>query len=302
MKSYKYFFTALIVLGTKLISAQEIRMNVIIDDNQYTLPANKPIFIEIKSSIENFVNNKIWTEDQFGEKERIKCNLLLTIQPSSSQTGFSCQAQIQSSRPVYGAVYETVLLNYPDKFFNFTYVPSMQMEYNDNAYTTELTSLLAFYCYTMLGLDYDSFGLDGGKSFYVLANQAMNNDPNASSYAGWSNKTNDFTSRYWLIENCINAQFSGFHKSLYQYHIKGLDIIAEKPTEAQKNMLEALKEIEKIRSINQSSILVTSFMLAKRDELVSVYKGANDDLKTEVIPILKSLDPVYSSKYIGIKP
>lgn len=295
----KTIFQWSFLLCASNICAQEILLNVIIDDQQYAFP-DRSIFASMKTDMENFVNNKIWTQDNFEQTERITCNLLLTVQKSSGQTNFSCQAQVQSSRPVYGAAYESVLLNFLDKNFTFYYTQGMQMEYNDNSYTTEITSLLAFYTYIILGMDYDSFSPNGGKNYYLLANQAMNNNPSASSNPGWQTGSNDPNTRYWLVENALNPQFQNFHQGLYDYHRIGLDQIAVKKTESQKVMLNVLKNIRDIKELNQTSILVSSFMLAKRDEIIAVFKGASKETKEEIITILRFLDPAYTEKYQNI--
>jgi hypothetical protein len=297
LKNFSIISILLLIAGN--LFSQELRINVIVDDNQYQLSANKDIFRQMKSDIENFVNNRRWTKDKFEEHERIACNLLLTIQGNSSQNRFNCQAQIQSSRTVYGSAYQTVLLNYPDRNFNFSYLAGQAIEYNDNSYTNELSTLLAFYSYVILGMDYDSFSLNGGKEYYLLANQAMNNNPNATVEPGWSNATTTdaSTSRYWLIENAINAQYLNYHKGLYDYHRLGLDMITKDKTNAHKSMLNTLVELEKIKNVNQSGMLITYFMLAKRDEIISVFSGADAPTKQQILPILRVLDPVYFEKY-----
>ncbi len=296
MKNFKIILSIIVVLFFQKIQAQELLFNVIIDDTKYQLP-DRSVFLQMKSDIENFLNNRIWTKDTYEAHEKINCNLLLTIDENSTQTAFFCQAQIQSSRPVYGAVYQTVLLNFPDKNFSFNYTPGMQIEYNDNSYTNELTTLLSFYSYIILGMDYDSFSKDGGKSFYLLANQAMTNNPKLNDNPGWSNSTNEINTRFWLIENLLSAQFVNFHQALYDYHRIGIDKLGSKKEDALKSILSAITEINNVRNLNQSSVLVTAFMLAKKDELLSIIAGASLAQKQEIVPILSSLDPLYTEKY-----
>lgn len=286
-------------MSSQIIKGQEIFLNVIIDDQQYTF-ADKSIFDQMKSDIEDFVNSKRWTEDSYDNFERINLNLILTIQKNSSQTNFFCNAQIQSTRPVFNAAYETVLLNFIDPSFNFNYTEGLALEYNDNSYTTELTTLMAFYTYMALAMDYDSFSKRGGKKYYTLANQAMNNNPNTTN-SGWENSSNDPNTRYWLIENALNPQFVAFSQSLYDYHRLGLDIISEKQIAAQQKVLEALENIKKIKEINQASTLISSFMYGKRNELVAIFKGSDDVTKDKAIKVLRSLDPANSEKYMTIK-
>lgn len=297
--SFKTLFLFICLVSSQIVKAQEIYINVIIDDQQYTF-ADKSIFQIMKTDMEEFVNNRRWTEDNYEEGERINLNLVLTIQKNSSQTNFYCNAQIQSTRPVFNAAYETVVFNFVDPNFSFGYTRGMSLEYNDNAYTTEITTLLAFYTYIGLAMDYDSFSLNGGKKYYTLANQAMNNNPNTSS-GGWSNSSSDPNTRYWLIENAINPQYVAFSQSLYNYHRLGLDVISEKQVEAQSHILEALETIKKIKDVNLTSTLISSFMYGKRTELVAIFKGADDATKEKAIKVLRFLDPANSEKYMTIK-
>lgn len=298
-QNFKFLTLFLCLLSSQVVKSQELFLNVIIDDQQYTF-ADKSIFEQLKADIEDFVNNKIWTEDSFEEAERINLNLQITIGSKSSQSNFFCNAQIQSTRTVYNTAYESVILNYLDKEFNFTYTRGMSLEYNDNTYTTELTTLLAFYSYIAIAMDYDSFSSEGGKKYYLLANQAMNNNPNTSGTA-WANNASDPNIRYWLIENAMNPQFIPFNQSLYDFHRLGLDIITTEPKKAQEKILEALENIKKVKELTPTSILITSYMYGKRNELVSIFKGADSATKDKAITILRFLDPANSEKYLTIK-
>ena len=284
---------------SSLLSAQELQMEVTIDDTQYPL-ADKTIFEELKSSIEDFVNNRRWTEDEYEYLEKINCNLVLTVNSNSSQTVFDCQGLIQSSRPVYNSGYETGMVNFVDKNFDFTYAPGQPIEFNDNAYTSELSSLLAYYCYMILGMDYDSFSENGGKDFYQKALNVKNTHPNADGSDGWK-RNGDPNNRHWFVEDAINPQFDPLHKGLYTYHRIALDQISTKQVESQKQILGVLKDLEKVFELNPSSVLISSFFLSKRTELVAVFKGAEPAIQDEVIPLLRKMDPANSEKYQTIK-
>jgi hypothetical protein len=302
IKSCKISFFAVLLFVLQITVAQELRISVIIDDSQYKLSDRSGLAL-LKTEIENFVNNKVWTQDAYEENERINCNLMINVQQESTLTSFVCNAQIQSSRPIHNSVYETGLLNFADRNFNFNYTPGMQLEYNDNAYNNELPTLLAFYSYIILGMDYDSFSPNGGSKYYILANQAMVNIPNVSpSHPGWGSSTEakNIYNRYWLIENFLNPQYSAFHLGLYNYHRLGLDVAAQNVKETQSKIYQTLQDLDKIRQLNTTSVLLNSFMLAKRDELISVFKGADPQTKAKAVEVLKLLDPAYTSKYLEI--
>lgn len=293
--SFLLFFT----LGISSF-AQELNLTVTIDDSQYSLP-DRSVFDELKTGMEEFVNNKRWTEDVYEEYyERINYTLTLTVKENSTQTGFFCQAFFSCSRPVFNSGYETASLNFIDKYFNFTYVPGQPLEFNDNAYTNELTSLLAFYSYIALATDYNTFSPDGGKEYFLQALNVKNVIPSPESSDGW-NRDDDVNNRTWLIENAINPQFDVFHKAVYSYHREGLDIISDNQKMAQQKILESIKEIEKVFDLNPQSILISSFFLSKRIEMVAIFKEADSSTKNVLIPLLRKMDPANSEKYQKIR-
>jgi len=279
--------------------SQELQMNVNIDDSQYQL-ADKAVFEELKTSIEEFVNTRNWTEDEYEYYEKINCNLSLTILPTSSQTKFYCKASIQSSRPVYNSGYNTSMVSFLDEYFDFEYTEGQPVEFNDNSYTTELASLLGFYCYFILGTDYNSFAPSGGYVYLQKALQVKNTNPNASA-AGWQNSVNETNNRFRLIENAMNPQFDPFHLAIYKYHLQGLDNIAEDNVGAQKEILQSLRDISSVYDLNPESILISSFCIAKRTEFVQIFKGANAEIQEEAIKLLRKIDPANSEKYLSIK-
>ena len=204
--SNKELVFSLLFLSFLCGSAQELQMTVTIDDSQYQF-ADKSGLEQIKIDAENFVNSRRWTEDFYETNEKIQFNLFLTIDQTSTLTNFICRAQIQSSRPVYGSDYQSSLFNYLDNDFDFLYNPGMDFNYNDNNYSSEITTLLAYYAYIVLGLDYDSFSENGGKDYYLLALRARNNHPNVD-LDGWREDPSEPNGRYWLIENLLNPQFN----------------------------------------------------------------------------------------------
>lgn len=297
-------------LGTKLIlvllmalssvtNAQEVILNIAFDASQYDF-GDKSILDEMKQELEAFVNNRTWTEDNFDPRERIKLDLSIAIQSEgSSQNTFSCKTAVQSTRPVFNAAYESTLLSYLDNRFNFTYQPGQILEYNDNTYTSEITSLLAFYVYIALGMDYNSFSPMGGQQYFLLAQQVMNNhpSPDAGFFSGWSSISNETNIRSRFIVDAINPQFDPVHQAIYDYHRLGLDVITQKRVQAQQTMLESLVSMQEVSDLNTNSIFIASFMIAKRSESVAVFSGATPEIKNKVVPLLRKLDPANSEKY-----
>jgi Domain of unknown function (DUF4835) len=284
------------VFLASLCSAQEVQLTLIVDDTQYKL-SDKSIFVAMKSDLENFVNSRKWTTDEYDAAERLQMSVQLTITAGSTQNQFYCNAQIQCARPVYGSVYETTVLNFADRDFQFNYIAGMPIEFNENGFSSEITSLLGYFTYIALGMDYDSFSLNGGKDFYQKAFLTLNSNPNSLKLEGWSSAVNNFSSRYWLLENLMNPQYASFHKQLYEYHRLGLDVLVTKPVVCQEKMLTTLASLNELRIINTNSVLISSFILAKRDEYINVMKEAEPTMKKKSFDLLKSLDPAYSTNY-----
>ena len=165
------------------------------------------------------MNTRKWSEDVFKPEERIDCQILITITEEVSSGKFRAQTSIVSRRPVFGSDYNSTLLNFQDKDFEFQYGEYQPLDYNENQYTTNLTSMLAYYAYIIIGLDYDTFSPKGGDPYFVKA-QAIVNQAGNSDSKGW--KAYDGTrSRYWFVSNLLDPKFSAMRDAVYQYHRQG---------------------------------------------------------------------------------
>jgi hypothetical protein len=202
---------------------------------------------------------------------------------------FIASAQITAARPVYGSNYETVLLNFADREWEFEYIESLPLEYNDNSYITNLTSMLAFYSYIVLGFDYDSFGEMGGNPYFQKALNVVNN-AQSSNRPGWDALGGNRT-RYALLENVNNPQMAELRKNSYRYHRLALDAYAKNPDDARTIVLEVLRNIKKAWTINPSSVFVVTFFDAKATELVNIFSEGNLTVRREAFDILTSVDP-----------
>jgi len=275
--------------------AQELNCNVIINDERVQTQ-ERQIFQEMQQAIQQFLNTTKWTNDEFEEHERIKCNLLITLRKSSTVSNFAADVQIQSLRPVYGSDYETPIFNFLDPKWQYEYTPSQPLIFAENTFTTELTSLLAFYAYLLIGLDYDTFEKGGGIQFYDRARNIAQNSEQAGSGPGWTS-LGDIRDRYWLSENLNSAQFEQFREALYLYHLKGLDIFATQPEVARKNILAALKLIDEVLKVAPTSVVINSFFDAKADELQQIFGQGDMQVRTEAAQLLTRLDPTNSADY-----
>lgn len=285
------YISILLLLGTLAAHSQELNCRVVINA-QRIQSTERNIFTDMETAFAEFLNNRKWTDDEFNVEERIDCNLIITLDPKESQPSagrWGASVQILSSRPVYNASYETVLFNFADRDWQFDYVLSQPLQFNENSFTSNITSLLAYYAYTIIGLDYDSFSELGGTRYYQIANQIVSNAQN-SNYAGWS-QFNSVRNRYWLSENLLSSNFEPMRIALYNYHLHGLDIFMEKPEEARDNILNGLKQIQAINRSRPRAILTISFLDAKSEELAQIFKDGNPTQKKEAYDILSKLDP-----------
>ena len=293
MKRYLLFFVFLIV-SRSLVVAQELRCNISISA-QKIQGANKTVFETMQSDLYEFMNNRKWTDQKFTMDERIECNLFINLDEQISSDEFKGSIQVQLRRPVFGSSYETVLLNIKDNDFHAKYVEYQTMEFNETSNKDNLTNILAYYAYIVLGMDYDSFTPEGGTEFFQKAQSIVNNSQNVSQ-KGWKAYESE-RNRYWLVENILNKSYSGFRSCTYQYHRQGLDLMADKAPDGRAAIAESLKSIQKVFRARPSLYILQVFFDAKSDELVNVFSKSFPDEQNRVSVILNECDPSNGSKY-----
>ncbi|MFO7825783.1 MAG: DUF4835 family protein [Cyclobacterium sp.] len=261
---------------------------------------DQDVFDQMKTAFEQFLNNRSWTDDEFRPEERIKGNLLVTINDMPRVGLFSATVQIQTVRPIYGSNYESLMLNFADRNWTFEYVDSQPLEFNQYSFLNNITSLLAYYAYIALGLDYDSFAPRAGNPFYETANNIVAN-AQQSSRPGWNQNPSDKRNRYWLSNDLYNSQvLVPVRDAYYLYHRQGLDLLTSKPEEGYKNILKAIKNVEEANQAQPNSILTITFIDAKSDEICKILKNAPQEIKEEAVAALLKVDPNNARKYNDI--
>lgn len=275
-------------------NGQELNCSVTINATQVET-SDRGIFKDMENAIEQFMNGRKWTNDNFKTHEKINCNFLITITRLESVTNFTATVQVRSSRPVFNTNYSSLLFNFADREWVFEYVESMPLEYNDNTFTTNLTSMLAVYAYLILGVDYDSFSDLGGTPYYQKALNVVNN-AQQSNFAGWQALGSN-RNRYWLVENFNNPQMVDLRKAIYSYHRLGLDTFDKDPDKSREVILKGLRDIKKVRDVNPNAILVISFFDAKGKELANIFSEGNVQQRREAYDIITSIDPSNRSSY-----
>lgn len=284
----------LLLCASTIARAQELNCIVNINSTQIQT-SDRGIFDDMKVSIEQFMNGRKWTNDAFKNHEKINCTLLITITKMPAIGNFSASVQVQSARPVFNSNYSSLVFNFADRDWEFEYIESLPLEYNDNTFTTNLTSMLAFYAYIILGFDYDTFSELGGTTYFQRALTVVNN-AQQSPRPGWQQLGSN-RNRYWLIENIINPQMQELRKAMYSYHRLGLDTFDKDPDNSRRVILAGLKEILKIRAINPNAILLVSFLDAKSAEVANVFSDGNIQIRREAYDVITTIDPTNSTLY-----
>ena len=273
---------------------QELNCAVSINASQIQT-SDAGIFKDMENAIEQFMNGRKWTNDSYKNHEKILCNLLITITKMPAIGSFSASVQVQSARPVFNSTYTSLLLNFADREWEFEYIESMPLEYNDNTFTSNLTSMLAFYAYLIIGLDHDSFSELGGTPYFQRALSVVNN-AQQSDLPGWQ-AIGSNRNRYWIVENLNNPQMTDLRKAMYNYHRNGLDTFESNPEESREVILNGLKDIKKVRDINPNSILVVSFFDAKGKELANIFSDGNIQIRRQAYDIITAIDPSNRTNY-----
>jgi hypothetical protein len=261
--------------------------------------SNKRVLDMLEASIKDFLNGRKWTADALQPQERIDCNFVITITDWDGSSNFKAEAQIQSNRPVFNSSYNSTLLNISDKEFGFNYAEGQPLDFSDQNYISNLSSLLAFYAYIITGLDYDSFSKFGGTPYYQKAETVLNNAQIAPS-TGWKAFEN-LRNRFWLVENLTNKSYNPIRESLYVYHRDGLDVMADNKSKGLKAVLSIIPQLQKIDKQKQGSVLNQLFFTAKADEIVNILSSADTQDRLKAYDALSEIDPSNSSKYESLK-
>jgi hypothetical protein len=295
MKTKLFYITLLLALINLSGMAQELRCNVQVLSSQIQ-GTNKQVFKTLQEDIYEFMNNRIWTEDQFANEERIECKVLINLQ-SHSGDQFSGSMTVSSRRPVYNSSYNTTLFNYKDNDIQFRYLEDEPLEFDINNFRSNLTSILAYYAYIIIGMDYDSFELMGGTPYFQRAQQIVSNAQNAKS-SGWK-AFESRRNRYWLVENILNNEYEEVRQFLYQYHRQGLDKMHDNVAQARAEISESLELLQEVHREEPDPYMFYMKLVieAKSNEFVNVYSESPVTESERVYNILAEIDPSHSEKY-----
>ncbi|MBX3102030.1 MAG: DUF4835 family protein [Bacteroidetes bacterium] len=257
------------------------------------------VFQNMQKEIFEFMNLRKWTQDDFKAEERIKCNInIVFTNGSPGGDRFEGTMQIQVIRPVLNSNYETVTLNFQDRDMRINYVPFQTVQFSENTYINNLSSILTFWGYVILGIDYDTFGKDAGTEFFEKARNIMNLAVPGGE-PGWQAMDGN-RNRYWLVENLLNNSYASFRSAYYGYHRQGLDAMHEDVVKGRKAVLSSLETVEKVFTQNPNLFIIRVFTDAKGNELIPMFKKADPADKQKFIRIMSRLDPNNASKYNSV--
>ena len=297
MKSY---FRILIIICFPIFIAdllsQQINSNIVLDlTNLEYKQSDKIYFSSFKNDIKSFINNRSWIKDSYKNHERINVTFVFGIIKRVSEDKFITNIQIKYTRPIYNSIYNTTVLDIKDNNVNFEYVEGQKIDFEYNTFSSNLSSVMAYYVYLILGIDYDSFSLKGGEDFLKIANTIVSIAQNRG-YAGWS-YNNIGVNRYWIINRLVDKSFSKFRDVIYKYHIKGIDLIIDNPIQAQKNILESFEDLKSIAQDENNKVLTKIFFDVKSDEIVDIFHNASDKIKNKSKKILSQIYSSYQYKW-----
>lgn len=276
-----------------VISAQELNCEIIINADQ-TGQSNLTVFKTLQTSLSEFVNKTTWTGSTYQNQERINCSIFINIVNFDNET-FTGTIQVQSSRPVFGSSLISPVFNFNDEQFTFNYREFEPLNYSENAYSSNLVSVISYYVYTILGLDADTFELEGGTPFYEEANRIVTTAQQGNS-AGW--KGSDGTrSRYRLNADLLSNAFLGYRTTLYQYHRLGLDVMHKDIPKGKQAISSSILNLKKMSESRPNSLLMRVFFDAKAQEIEQVFSGGPSVPVTELKEALNRIAPLYAENW-----
>lgn len=295
-KKAVYILFCLLFLTFQTLVGQEFKVSVSVSATQIQ-GTDKEIYTTIQTALNDYINQKQWTNFHYEDVEKIEGSITINVKTRSTQEDFQGDLFVQLRRPVYGSTYTTTMLNTQEKDFAFKYIEGQNMEFDENNYTNNLLSTIAFYLNYFLALDGDSFAMNGGERYFQTC-QNIVSAAQRSANKGWKRAESGNNNKYWMIENYTNSTYRLMHSVWYKYHRLGLDMLSgDDQTTARNNILQAIKDLRSVNMEKTGLICVRQFLEAKTDELVNIYKTAPSNEQTEIINIMKEINPTQATKF-----
>ncbi len=284
--------------GIYVSYAQELncQVSVLVDAKVEVSSTEKEIIKQMEQSIFDLMNNTQWTKDKFKTEERIKCNIQIQIREIPSTGTYKGYIQVQSTRPSFNSSYNTILLNFEDENFAVSFSRNAVLVYAQNQYRDNLTSILAFYAYYIIGLDYDSFSLKGGTPYFIEAQSVVTN-AQVGGAPGWKSSESGKRNRFYLVDNILQPVFDPMRECLYMYHRKGIDKLYEDKVAGKKAIYDALNKLTPLAATRPNAVNLLSFLFCKIPEFKNVFSDSELKEKQDLVALLKRLDSANSARY-----
>ena len=292
MKHWMLILNFLLFAG--IVHAQELNCTVNINSTQIQ-GSNKSVFNTLQKSISEFINNRKWSEMTYANTERIECSMNIIVKKMESDV-FTAEIQIQSRRPIYNSTYNSPLFNFKDNDFTFNYKEFDQLEMNQNTITSNLTAVIAYYSYLIIGYDMDSYSRLGGTPFFQSAESIVNAAQGADLGKGWKAFESP-KNRYALTNNLLDEAFKKYRNFFYEYHRLGLDEMTSNAVNARARISEGLPLLREANRARPSAIVISSFLDAKSDELINIFSKATPTEKSEAVQVLSDVNPTQTTRY-----
>jgi hypothetical protein len=295
MRKIFFFLGLSFFLHESDIKAQEFQATVSVIANRIPSSVDHKIFQTLQTALNNFINTRKWSNETFQINERIVCNFSLNISTALDNNEFQATLIVQAARPVFNSSYQSPLINFMDDNVIFRYVENQPIEFNENRvqgsepFAANLSAVFAYYAYTILGLDFDSFSLRGGDPYFQKAQNIVNNAPEGSNITGW--KPFDGTrNRYWLMENLTNSKYALVHDAFYNYYRQGLDQMYDKENDARNGVLNALNQLNSVNAETPNTMILQFFFQGKGTEISKAFKKGDPEQKNRALDLLTKLD------------
>jgi hypothetical protein len=296
MKIFSLYILLFFACGIAAAQDLNARVKVVSPKIQST---NKRIFQTLETAMKDFLNGRKWSADAILPDERIECNFVLNVTSWDGSSNFSGELQVQSSRPVYNSTYTSTLININDKDISFSYTEGQTIDFTDQNFQGNLSSIMAFYAYIIVGMDYDTFARFGGTPYFTAAQNVVIN-AQSSSYVGW--KAFDGTiNRYWLSENLNSKLYQPLRSFMYDYHRNGLDVMADNSGKGLKVISAILPTLSQLDRQRLGAMFPVVFFAAKSDELISIFSKAASQERLQAMNILNQIDPANGIKYQALQ-
>ena len=298
----KINFLLILVFAFNISSAQELKANITIVSNQVGNNVNQNVFRTLQTALNNFINTRKWTPDNFQLNERIECSFFLNLQPTSDLNVYNASLTIQAARPAYNTSYLSPIINFKDENVAFKYVEFQQLEFNENrvsgsdALVSNLTAVIAYYAYMILAFDYDSFSPRGGDPYFQKAQNIVNNAPDGRNISGWK-AFDGIRNRYWLVENMLNSRYTIIHDVYYNYYRSGMDKLYEDENAARIEVLNVLNLLNNFTTDNPNKMISQFFFQGKSTELIKIFSRAPQQDKARASELLQKMDITNAAKY-----